>query len=167
MEQLLVASCCYRLVNTAPPSPTTITPLPPPLPSSTQQRLWASFKERLWICFPQIICRGPSGLYWDSRQSRCARLTKESDVYKCKHSILFTHFWLAASRCILSRAQWLGAFLFSLVKPSVKPNSVEGERHFMFDAWTCASQTNLVPLHTTKGRGVFWITDWIFSKVGE
>lgn len=88
----------------------------------------------------------------NSRQSRCACLTSERDVYKCKHSILFTHGLLAALRRLLSAAHWLGAFLRSLVKPSVKPNSIEVERHFIFDAWTCASQTNLILLRTTKAE---------------
>lgn len=49
-----------------------------------------SFTCALWSCFPQIICQSPLGLLRDSRQTRCASLIKESDVYKCKHSILFT-----------------------------------------------------------------------------
>lgn len=68
------------------------------------------------------------GLSRDSRQTRCACLIKESDVYKCKHSILFTQCLLAA--LLLSGARWLGAFL----SPSVKCNSIEAESHFIFDS---------------------------------
>lgn len=89
------------------------------------------------------------GLSRDSRQTRCACLIKESDVYKCKHSILFTQCLLAA--LLLSGARWLGAFL-SLVKPSVKCNSIAAERHFIFDAWTCSAQTNLILRRTMRGK---------------
>lgn len=82
----------------------------------------------------------PSGL---SRHTRCACLIKETDVYKCKHSISFTHSSLDALRCLLGGAHWLQASL-ALVKPSVKPNSIGVQRHFIFGAWTCALQTNPV-----------------------
>lgn len=144
VEQLLVASCCYTLVNTIPPL--------------------LSFICALWSCFPQIIFWGPLGISRDSRQTRCACLIKESDVYKCKHSILFTHCSLYALRCVLSGAHWLGAFL-SLVKPSVKTNSIGVERHFIFDAWTCALQKNLISLYTTMGKGVLWITGCFVSSM--
>lgn len=68
----------------------------------------------LQICFPQIISRGPLGRSGDSRQARCACLTKESQVYKCKHSILPTQA-LHARRfmsSLLSGAHWLQALLF-------------------------------------------------------
>ena len=87
VEQLLVASCCYTLVNTIPP-----------LPSSAQCGGDTVFSVRaLWICFPQIVYWGPLGLSRDSRRTRCACLIKESDVYKCKHSILFSRCSPAAS----------------------------------------------------------------------
>lgn len=93
------------------------------------------------------------GLSRDSRRTRCACLIKESDVYKCKHSILFTRCSPAASYLELAgRGLFLSLSLF--LKPSVKPNSIGVERHFIFDARTCALQTNTISLCTTKGAEV-------------
>lgn len=130
VAQLLVASCSFALVRTIPPSAV----------FGSVQRRRRLFICALWICFPQIIYRGPLGLSRDSRQTRCACLIKESDVYKCKHSILFTRCARSlASRCLLSGARWLGALLSLLpVKSSAKPNSIGVERHFISDAWTRA-----------------------------
>lgn len=76
----------------------------------------------------------------------CSCLTKESEVYKRKRSILSTH-------SVVLRLSWSSlAGGLSLVKPSVKPNSIQVERHFIFDARACVPQTNLIVLHTTRAE---------------
>lgn len=65
--------------------------------------------------------------------------------------MLSTLYLLAAPRCLLSGAHWLGAFP-SFVNPSVKHNSIGVEKHFIFDAGTCAGLTNLILLYTTRAK---------------
>lgn len=127
VKLLVVASCCYTLVN-----PTYCLQL------SAAEAL--SFIHALWSCFPQIIYWGPLGLCRDSRQTGCTCLIKESDVNKCKHSIFYTHYLFAALLCLVSAG--LGAFLF-LVKPSVKFASTGVDMHFIFHIHACAMETNL------------------------
>ena len=70
-------------------------------------------------------------------------------------------YYSLTARSLLYAVSYLrltGWGLFSSVKPSVKPsvkrNSIGVERHFIFDAWTCALQINLILLFYNKGEGM-------------
>lgn len=78
----------------------------------------------LGSCFPQIIHGSPLGHSRDSRLTRCACLIKESDAYKCKHSIIFSQCC-----CTLPLIWSLLAGGFPLSRKASLVNSI-GEKMF-------------------------------------
>lgn len=81
VEQLLCTLRCFSLVKK----------ILPRTPSVRRLRSPSTEGSAAPIRFPQIISPGPRGRAADSRQTRCACLTTESEVYECKHSILPVH----------------------------------------------------------------------------